>query len=68
MNKVVQISGMMCQHCQKHVTDALVKLGLDVEVSLEKQTAVIKNCTVSDDLIKQAIVDAGYEVVSIQNA
>ena len=35
MPRTVKIEGMMCQHCVKHVNDALTKLGLKAEVSLE---------------------------------
>ena len=68
MNKVVKIEGMMCQHCQKRVEDALKKLHLDVRVSLEDKAAYINNCQVDDALIKQSIEDAGYEVKEITNA
>lgn len=67
MNKTVKIEGMMCQHCQKHVKDALEKLNLDVEVSLEAKKAFIKNTDISDELITQAITEAGYQVVEIIN-
>ena len=68
MNKIVKIEGMMCMHCRKHVQDALDKLNLDAEVSLENKEAIIKNCPLSDETIKQTIEEAGYQVTEIKNA
>ncbi len=67
MNKTVKIDGMMCMHCVKHVSDALEDLGADAEVSLEEGTAILKNTSLSDDQIKEAITNAGYEVTEIIN-
>ena len=43
MNKKILIKGMMCNHCVKHVSDALnVVSGVaSVEVSLKKKCAVV---------------------------
>lgn len=65
MEKKVIIEGMMCQNCVKHATNALNALpGVAATVDLESKTAIV-NGDVSDEAIKQAIADAGYEVVSI---
>lgn len=68
MTKTIQIEGMMCQHCVKHVTDALNKLeGVSATVSLENKNAVCQiSGAVTDDVLKAAVVDAGYEVTGIQ--
>ena len=66
MNKIVSIEGMMCNHCKKHVEDALSTLGLEFEVSLENNNAYIKNTSTADEIIKKAIEDAGYEVTGIK--
>ena len=66
MQKVIKIEGMMCKHCVKHVNDALLKLGLEAEVSLENKEAIVKG-NVSDEEITKAISDAGYEVISIES-
>lgn len=67
MTKTINIEGMMCQHCVKHVTDALNKLeGVTAEVSLENKNAVCQvSGSVTDDTLKAAVVDAGYEVTGI---
>ena len=68
MTKTIHIEGMMCPHCVRHATEALNKLeGVTAVVSLEQKNAV---CTltadVSDEVLKAAIVDAGYEVTGIE--
>lgn len=65
MKKTVKIEGMMCQHCVAHVKKALEGLNAgDVEVSLENKCATV-SAQVTDDAIRAAITDAGYEVVDI---
>ncbi|MDO5520014.1 MAG: heavy metal translocating P-type ATPase [bacterium] len=62
----VSIEGMMCGHCTGTVEKVLKGLAGDqVEVSLEDKAAYIKEADLSDEVIKKAITDAGYEVVSI---
>ncbi len=65
--KLISVNGMMCQNCVKHVKKALEGIeGVEsAEVSLENNNAVITlNGDVSDETIKAAIEDAGYEFVS----
>lgn len=69
MKKVLDIEGMMCQHCVAHVTKALQGIaGVEaVEVSLEnKNAAVTLAADVSDDALVKAVVDAGYEVKGVK--
>lgn len=60
------IKGMMCQHCQKHASDALnamegVKLA---EVNLSAGTAEVHaEREISMDEFAKVIADAGYELV-----
>lgn len=68
MKKTLIIEGMTCGNCVKHVTRALEGLpeASDVTVSLENKTAqVTVPESVTDEQITAAVVDAGYEVVSI---
>lgn len=67
MNKTVTIDGMMCQHCVKHVTDALAQLGANVTVSLEDGKAYLKDTALSDSQITDAVEAAGYTVTKIEN-
>ena len=68
MEKKIMINGMMCNHCTAHVEKALSALeGVSaVHADLEgKYAAVTLSAPVSDDALKAAVADAGYEVVSI---
>lgn len=65
MTKTVTIEGMMCQNCVKHVTNALNGLpGVTAQVDLDTKTATVTG-EVTDEAIKAAVTEAGYEVVSI---
>ena len=60
---------MVCGNCVKHVDKALREIeGItQVEVSLEKKMAQVQlNQDVPDDVLKTAVEEAGYQVVSIQ--
>ena len=66
MVKKVIVEGMMCQNCVKHVSKALNGLpGVTAEVDLESKTATVTG-DVSDEAIRAAVAEAGYEVSSIQ--
>lgn len=67
MNKVVTIQGMMCNNCAKHVEDALKALGAEVKVNLEEKKAYLTNTSLTDEQIKLAIDQAGYDVTEIAN-
>lgn len=67
--KIIGIEGMMCQHCVNHVLEALQNIeGVTaVKVSLEQKNATVQvNENVDDRDLKEAIIDAGYEVTSIE--
>ena len=69
MKKQLKVEGMMCQNCVKHVTKALegVPGATDVQVSLEeKQATVTVPEMTSDDVLKAAVEEAGYEVTDIR--
>ena len=69
MEKVLNIEGMVCMNCVKHVDKALREIqGIrEVSVSLENKSAQVQlNQDVPDELLKAAIEDAGYQVVGIQ--
>ena len=67
MVKKISIEGMSCGHCVQHVSEALKELGAtNVEVSLEKKLATAEVAEgITDEKIKLAIEDAGYDVVGI---
>ena len=65
MEKKVIIEGMMCMHCRAHAEKALNAIeGVTATVDLESKTAIVTG-EVSDEAIKAAIAEAGYQVVSI---
>lgn len=65
MEKKVVIEGMMCMHCRAHAEKALNGIpGASATVDLESKTAIVTG-DVSDDAIRSAIAEAGYQVVSI---
>ena len=65
MEKKVVIEGMMCQKCRAHVDKALNALpGVSAAVDLDSKTATVTG-DVTDDAIRAAVEEAGYEVVSI---
>lgn len=65
MTKTMVIQGMSCGHCSARVEKALNALeGVIAVVDLEAKTAAITG-DAADDVLKQAVEDAGYEVVSI---
>jgi len=69
MTKKLFIEGMSCGHCVAHVEEALKELDgvKSALVSLEEKTAVIElTHNVDDEKLKEAIDEAGYEIVSIQ--
>lgn len=66
MKTELKIEGMMCQHCQKHVHEALSKMEgvTSVDVNLEKKTATVEStAAISRDAFKAVIEEAGYELV-----
>lgn len=68
MKKKILIEGMMCEHCVGHVKEALTALegSSNVEVNLEGKYATV-DTDASDEKIKEAIEEEGYDVVSISN-
>lgn len=67
MKKNIKIEGMSCEHCRKHVEKALNAIaGLTARVDLGAKTAyTVTDGSVSDEALKKAIEDAGYEAVEI---
>lgn len=64
--KYIVIEGMMCEHCEAHVTEALEKIGLKVTADHNKNRAVIESGEADEAAIKKAVEDAGYKFVEIK--
>ena len=59
---------MMCAHCSGRVEKALNAIdGVTAKVDLEAKTAHIQlSKEVSDETLKNAVTEAGYEVVGLE--
>ena len=70
MTKTMKIEGMMCGHCEARVKKCLEALAevSQAVVSHENGTAVVTlSGEVSEDVLKKAVEDQDYMVVSIQS-
>lgn len=70
MKKELLIEGMSCGHCVMHVKNALKELAEveDAMVSLEeKKATVVLTKDVDNEILKEAVEDAGYDVAEIKN-
>ena len=66
MQKTLTIEGMMCAHCVAHVEKALNALpGVTAAVDLDSKTAIVTG-DASDEALKKAVADAGYQVTGIR--
>ncbi len=69
MEKTMKIEGMMCGHCEARVKKCLEALPevAEAAVSHEAGTAVVTlNSDIADDVLRKAVEDQDYKVVSIQ--
>ncbi|HYE81719.1 MAG TPA: copper ion binding protein [Clostridia bacterium] len=69
MKKQINIEGMSCGHCVKHVEGALGEIGgvKKVDVDLKSKHAIVElEHDVEDSVFKAAIEEAGYEVVGVK--
>lgn len=59
---------MTCGHCQARVEKALNSVeGVKAKVDLKKNSATVEtDSTISDDLLKKTVEEAGYTVTSIE--
>lgn len=69
MRKMILIEGMSCKHCTGRVEKALSAIdGVTVEsTSVDEKNAVITlHKDVDEAVIRNAIEDAGYDVIEIK--
>ena len=69
MKKTMHIEGMMCGHCEARVKKTLEAVAgvSEAVVSHETGTAVVTlSEAVSDDVLKKAVEDQDYKVISVQ--
>lgn len=70
MRKKLLVDGMSCMNCVRHLKDALeedingVKV---IDISLDNKYAIIETDeNVTDDMLRDVIVDLGYELKGIE--
>jgi len=70
MTKVLSIKGMSCGHCVTRVEAAVSAIQgvTSVKVNLGQKSAVVEGVALDDARLKEAVADAGYEVVTIASA
>ena len=64
----IKVNGMMCAHCEAHVKKALEAIdGVESAVASHEQNSVTISATkeLDEELIKKAVIDAGYEYEGI---
>ena len=69
MQRTMKIKGMMCEHCEARVRNALEALPevAQAEVSHKKGTAVVSlNAGIENEKLKQAVEEQMYQVLSIR--
>ena len=69
MTKTIKIDGMMCGHCEAHVTKALMAIDgvTAVEASHEKKQAVVTlEKDVPEELFKKAVADCDYTYLGME--
>lgn len=69
MQKTINIDGMACNHCTSAVKECLEKIDgvTNAEVSLEgKNAVVILSKEISDEILKNAVENQGFTVISIK--
>ena len=67
MTRTMTIEGMMCTHCSGRVEQVLNALeGVSAVVDLQAKTATVTcEASVTDELLRQTVENAGYKVLSI---
>ena len=68
MNKIIEVKGMMCGHCEATVKKALEELPQVEEAKVshtDGKAIVILSEEVEDDILKKVIEDHGYQVTKM---
>lgn len=71
MKKILYVEGTVCNNCVSHVTEALLEIDgvAGADVVLEPKTATVTlEKEIADEVLKAAVVEAGYDVTVVQNA
>lgn len=69
MKKTIYVEGMMCEHCEKRVKEALQNLDGILKATPDRNTKKVEvelTTEMPDDTLKNAIEQAGYKVTGIE--
>lgn len=70
MRKQITIEGMTCGHCSARVEKTLKAMAgvTDAKVDLANKTATVEmSQDIEDSVLREAIDDAGYDVIEIKS-
>ena len=69
LTKIMVIEGMSCGHCSARVEKVLNAIeGVEAKVDLKAKTATVTlSSDITDEALKTAVENAGYEVISVKN-
>ncbi len=62
MKEIINVEGMMCANCAKHVENAVASVGAVGKVDLKKKNVTVELGSASLEDVKKAISEAGYKV------
>jgi copper chaperone CopZ len=64
--RIYSVAGMTCDHCVMSVREEVSEVAgvQDVEVDLATGRLTVTGADLSDDAIRAAVAEAGYEVVA----
>lgn len=64
MSTSLHVEGMSCQHCVANVKNSLEAVDGVVEATPDLESGVVQivGDNLSDEVLKQAVIDAGYRV------
>jgi copper ion binding protein len=68
MKMKLKVEGMSCQHCVMATSQALFAVeGVEgVQIRLESKAVEVTGTNLLEDAIKEAIYEAGYDVVEVE--
>ncbi len=67
MESRINVGGMSCQNCIKHVKKALEALGAKAEVDLESGNVILQSeQPLMESALKESLAEAGYELLSYE--
>lgn len=61
----IVVEGMMCEHCEKHLTEGLAKIGVEIKADHKNNKAEIISGNASDDELRSAVTEAGYQFIEV---